>query len=80
MSGWVEATFGYQKDDFRQTCDCCGAIFRVQVPGQKGHEEPEEYYCPECRKEFKCRASNSPRVSLISKRTDGLTGPCTKLA
>jgi Zn finger protein HypA/HybF involved in hydrogenase expression len=78
MSSWVEATIGYQKDDFEQTCDCCGAVFQVVVPGQSGHEEPEEYYCPECHKEFKCRASNSPRVSLISKRTDGLHGRCAE--
>jgi len=78
MPSWVEATIDYQKDDFEQTCDCCGAVFRVVVPGQSGHEEPEEYYCPECHKEFKCRASNSPTVSLISKRTDGLNGRCAK--
>ena len=78
MSSWVEAAVGYQKDDFQKTCDCCGAVFRVEVPGQKGHEESEEYYCPECSKEFRCRASNSPWVSLVSKRTDGLTGPCAK--
>jgi Zn finger protein HypA/HybF involved in hydrogenase expression len=78
MSSWVEAAMGYQKEEFTQTCDCCGAVFRVVVPGQKGHEEPEEYYCPECDKEYKCRASNSPTVSLVSNRTDGLTGPCTK--
>lgn len=35
MSSWAEATIGYQKDDFQQTCDCCGAVFRVEVPGQK---------------------------------------------
>lgn len=78
MSSWVEAAKGYEKDNFEQTCDCCGAKFNVSVPGQKGHEESEEYYCPECRKEFRCRASNSPRVTLISNRTDGLTGPCAK--
>jgi hypothetical protein len=41
------------------------------APGQKGHEESEEYYCPECRKEYRMRASNSPRVTLIKPRTDG---------
>lgn len=66
-----EATFGYQKGDYQQTCSC-GAVFRVVVPGQKGHEGSEEYYCPECNKGFTCHASNSPCVSLVSKRTDGL--------
>lgn len=74
MSSWVEASIGYQKDDFEQTCDNCGAVFRVLVPGQKGHEEPEEYHCPECNKEFRCRASLTPSVTLISKRTDGRSG------
>lgn len=65
MSGWSEASYGYEKDDFEQTCSC-GAVFRVQVPGQKGHEESEEYYCPECNTEYSYRASNSPQVTLIS--------------
>lgn len=73
MSSWVEATKGYLKDKFEKTCDYCGAKFRVEVPGQKGHEETEEYYCPECGKEYKCRASNSPTVTIISKRTDNRT-------
>ena len=47
MSNPYDAAHGYIKDDFIQPCDVCGAKFRVVVPGQKGHEEPEEYYCPE---------------------------------
>ena len=71
MSNPYDAAHGYIKDDFIQPCDVCGAKFRVVVPGQKGHEEPEEYYCPECGKEYYVRASNTPSVTLISKRTDG---------
>lgn len=71
MNNPYEAAYGYIKDDFEQTCDDCGAKFRVVVPGQKGHEESEEYYCPECGKEYRVRASNTPSVTLISKRTDG---------
>ncbi|SHL55613.1 hypothetical protein [Fibrobacter sp. UWH4] len=73
MSNAYEAAHGYLKDDFEQTCDNCGAVFRVTVPGQKGHEESEEYYCPECGKEYHVRASNSPSVILIAGRTDGKT-------
>ncbi len=54
----------------RQTCDTCGAVFRVDVPRQAGHEESEEYYCPECNREYRVRASNSPTVTLITPRTD----------
>ena len=73
MTNPMEPAFGYSKGTFEQTCDYCGCVFRVDVPGQKGHEEPEEYYCPECKKEYKTRASNSPRSSLLKKRTDGRT-------
>lgn len=67
------ATYTYQKDDYQQTCDYCGCVFRVEVPGQKGHEESEEYFCPECHREYRTRASNSPRVTKVSDRTDGKT-------
>ena len=73
MSNPYEASFGYEKSKFKQTCDRCGAVFEVVVPGQKGHEEPEEYFCPECSCMYKTRASNSPTVTLISARTDGKT-------
>lgn len=63
-------SYPYEKDSFDQTCSC-GAVFNVSVPGQEGCEEPEEYYCPECRREYKTRASNTPTVRLISPRTDG---------
>ena len=73
MSGYLEASFGYLKDEFDETCGYCGCVFHVVVPGQKGHEESEEYYCPECSTEYRCRASNSPSVTLVSPRTDGRT-------
>lgn len=69
---YFEAAYGYSKDEFEQTCTC-GAVFLVEVPGQKGHEEREEYYCPECLKEYGRRAANTPKVTLISGRTDGKT-------
>lgn len=76
MSSYLEASFGYLKGEFDQTCDCCGAEFHVEVPGQKGHEESEEYHCPECYYEYRTRASNTPSVRLISPRTDGKTDIC----
>ena len=54
-----------------QTCDTCGAVFSVDAPQLAGHNESEKYYCPECNREYKIRASNSPAVRLISPRTDG---------
>ncbi len=75
LSNPYETNYGYEKSSREQTCHC-GAVFHVSVPGQKGHEEPEEYYCPECHCEYKARASMSPTVTLISGRTDGKTGSC----
>jgi len=60
-------------ESFEQKCDYCGAVFTVNVPRQAGHEEHEEYYCPECGKQYKTRASNSPSTNLKVKRTDGKT-------
>jgi len=55
----------------KQTCDICGAVFNIDAPLLAGHHESEEYYCPECDREYKIRASSSPTVRLISPRTDG---------
>ena len=68
--------YGYEKSRFDKTCEKCGAKFEVIVPGMKGYEESEEYFCPECLRMYKTRASNSPTVNLISKRTDGKTDKC----
>jgi len=62
----------YQYSDSKeQICDYCGARFRVDIPHQPGCEEAEEYFCPECNQMFKTRASLTPRVTLLSPRTDG---------
>lgn len=63
----MQEAYGYEKDSFEQVCERCGSEFKVSCPGQIGHEEREEYYCPICRKEFTCRASNSPKVTLIKE-------------
>ncbi len=55
----------------KQTCDFCGCTFKVLSFLQDGHNESEEYYCPDCEKEFRVRANNSPEVTKISSRTDG---------
>ncbi len=61
----------YLKGRFAQTCGFCGSVFRVEVPGLVGQEQPAEYCCPECGKRFPVKASTTPGVTLISKRTDG---------
>ncbi|WP_064202805.1 hypothetical protein [Brevibacillus brevis] len=72
MSDWT-ARNPYPAGDYTETCDFCGCKFRVQVSKQDGHNESEEYYCPDCRKEFRVRASMTPQVTKINDRTDGRT-------
>jgi len=55
------------------SCGHCGAKFRVIITTQSGHNETEDYNCPECNSQFFARASMPIRVVLISKRTDGRT-------
>ena len=67
------ARYPYPDKDFEQTCDFCGCVFSVQSQLQDGHNDREEYYCPECLKEFGIRACITPQVTLIKGRTDGRT-------
>ena len=54
-------------------CNYCGAVFEVHIQTQAGHNEMEEYFCPECDNVYRTRASLTPLVTLITKRTDGKT-------
>lgn len=75
MSKWSE-THTYSDKDFKQTCDYCKCEFRVSNQLQDGHNEPEEYYCPVCNKEYKIRACITPDVELITGRKDGRSNQC----
>jgi|GEM_PF-3193330 len=63
----------YLSKDKVEVCNFCGCTFRVKVMKQDGHNEWEEYYCPECHQEFRAFASLSPVVTKVSSRTDGKT-------
>ncbi len=76
MSSSRQGVCRYLRGTFQQTCGFCGCVFRVEVPGETGRDGPENYHCPECRRRFPVRASDPPRVTLISKRTDGLKKQC----
>lgn len=67
------AIYPYPDKDFETTCPFCGCRYRVQTQLQDGHNEREEYYCPECGKEEGIRTCLSPTVTLISGRTDNRT-------
>ncbi|WP_255990826.1 hypothetical protein [Chitinolyticbacter albus] len=58
---------------FEKTCDYCGATMRVMDTQQEGHNEYEDYYCPECNKRFRTYASLPPTVTLLTGRTDNRT-------
>jgi len=55
-----------------QTCGSCGCVFLVELERPRSHKDTQEYCCPECRHHV-CIAKTStrPRVTLISRRTDG---------
>lgn len=69
---WL-ATHAYLDYDEIEVCDNCKCQFRVRAYKQAGHNETEEYQCPDCRKIFYRRACISPEVQKISDRTDGKT-------
>jgi hypothetical protein len=44
----------------------CGCLFKVSIIKQDGHNDREEYYCPDCRKEYFAMASLSPTVVKLN--------------
>lgn len=67
--------------DFQQTCGYCGCVFRVEITWRtsysyKADRDTQVYSCPECQRASTIKTSSVPQVTLISKRTDGRTGPC----
>jgi hypothetical protein len=64
MSDW-DAKNSYLDRDDEVQCEC-GCLFKVSILKQDGHNEREEYYCPDCNKEYSAWASLSPRVVKIS--------------
>lgn len=69
MNDWA-ARNPYPGNSFDSKCSFCGAVFHVETMLQDGHNESEEYYCPECYKEYRIRACITPNVTLVSGRTD----------
>lgn len=64
--------------NFQQTCGYCGCVFRVDITwrttyAQRGIQDGKVYDCPECQRECRIRTSTEPRLTLISRRTDGRT-------
>ena len=66
---------------FSHTCGYCGCVFRVDVTWKisysyKAPHDIKVYACPECLRDSRIKTSTEPQVTLISRRTDGRSGPC----
>lgn len=72
MSNYT-ATHSYVDREEIEICDYCGCEFKIIILKQDGHNDTEEYQCPECRKIYKAKACITPDVSLKKKRNDGHT-------
>ncbi|QSA97658.1 hypothetical protein [Methylococcus sp. EFPC2] len=62
--------------NFRHTCGYCGCVFRVDITWQAAYHSKavsltKPYSCPECRRDSRVKTSTEPRITLVSKRTDG---------
>lgn len=67
----VASTIPYG-DSREHDCDYCGAGLEINYTRQTSHNEKEEYYCPECGKEYTVSASLPiQHVNVTHPRTDG---------
>jgi len=63
-------------ENHSHNCDYCGAEIGVTITKQTGHNEREEYNCPECTKTYSVRASlpiMPYNIKLLNPRNDGRT-------
>jgi hypothetical protein len=67
MSDWA-ARNSYLDDEDEIRCKC-GCLFRVSIIKQAGHNEREEYYCPDCNEEYSAMASLPPRVVKLEGKS-----------
>lgn len=64
-----DATLGLSV--FEKSCAYCGARFRLVLSHRVDGDQPEEYGCPECGKQYQAEAALAPEVMLVGHRTDG---------
>jgi hypothetical protein len=66
MTDWT-ARNSYLDNESEVQCEC-GCLFKVSVAKQDGHNEREEYYCPDCNQEYSEMASLPPIVIKLSSK------------
>lgn len=65
---------------FQQICGFCGCAFHVEITWRRSYSpaksglDTQTYSCPECRRDSRIKTSTTPKLTLLSKRTDGRTG------
>ena len=60
-----------ERASFTQSCSYCGAQLEVEVARKHGSNKAQDYACPECGKGYGVRATEPPRVKLVTRRNDG---------
>ena len=63
----------FERSTLQKTCRYCGAQLEVRLARAPDGNEPFEYECPECGKEYEVEAALQPEVQLVAPRTDGKT-------
>lgn len=63
----------FEKTTLPRTCAYCGAKFDVLLARAADGNEPFDYDCPECGKQYEAKAAMQPAVALVAPRTDGKT-------
>jgi hypothetical protein len=68
---------------FQQLCGFCGCVFHVEITWRRTYSpikaglDTKIYSCPECQRDSRIKTSTTPKLTLLSKRTDGRTGAFT---
>lgn len=66
MNDWaIRNSYLSHEDKIR--CEC-GCLFKVSIVKQDGHNEREEYYCPDGNKEYSAMALLPPKVIKLSSK------------
>ncbi|MBC5766238.1 hypothetical protein [Ramlibacter albus] len=63
----------FEKTTLHKACAYCGAKLEVLVARAAEGNEPFDYDCLECGKQYETEAAMQPEVRLVAPRNDGKT-------